>query len=122
MQGGDRVRLVGCLLDQCHLNVAVLLTALGWPVAGTLVLRRRRTERLDPGTPDVYPHPGPPGTPCFPGQRAIMPTHNASLLKVSCHDDDLHIVLPAHPPEVFDGVVHGALGGNVLSGSVLVAL
>ena len=51
-----------------------------------------------------------------------MPTYNASLLEVGCHDNDFHTVLPAHPPEVFDSVVHGSLGGNVLAGVVLVAL
>ena len=43
VQGRGRVGLVGCLLHQRHLNVAVLLTALGRPVAGTLVLRKGQT-------------------------------------------------------------------------------
>ena len=49
-------------------------------------------------------------------------THNAPFLEVGCHDNDLHVILPDHSPEVLYGIVHRTLRSYVLLRRVLEAL
>ena len=45
----------------------------------------------------------------------------AKLLKICQHDNSGRVLLPDHPPEVFHGLIQGALSCYVLPG-ILVAL
>lgn len=47
----------------------------------------------------------------------VPDTHQA--LVVGKHDDDLRIMVPDHPPEVFSGVRQGMLGNDELVAAVV---
>ena len=51
-----------------------------------------------------------------------METYYSTFLKVGCHNNNFTIMFPYHPPEVFNGVLHGTLRCYVLFGVVPVTL
>lgn len=90
-QGSLTVEVSHGLVNQCHLQTSITFCTLGWPVAGTLVLRQENNDSGEGGREGVRE-----------GGRGTKITHKSSLCEVCCHDNGVSVIFPDHPPKVFN--------------------